>query len=314
MKIKKTFSWVQSFFKIARKSKPLQKVDSLHPARSDLYHWLLALSWKKFLILISVFYLVINIFFAYAYLTVNGIANTQAGSFKDAFFFSIQTLSTVGYGSMYPETLYAQILVTLEVWIGLLSVAILTGLMFARFSRPTARVLFSKVAVICPFNEVPTLMFRTANQRENQILEAQIQVSLVRNEVSSEGHYMRRFYDLDLWRSQTPMFGLSWQVMHPIDENSPLFGSSAEILAEENAELWVTLTGLDETFSQTIHARYSYTYREILWNKKLVDIFLQTSDGKYYIDISHFHDVIPFHPQEVNSTAKATTLLNRGRG
>ncbi len=256
---------------------------------------MLAISWPRFLILTTLFYLVINILFASAYLTAaNGIANTEPGAFKDAFFFSIQTLSTVGYGSMYPETIYAQILVTLEVWIGLLLVAILTGLMFARFSRPTARVLFSKVAVICPFNGIPTLMFRAANQRENQILEAQIKVSLVRNEISSEGHFMRRFYDLNLLRSQTPIFGLSWQVMHPIDEQSPLFNESSERLAEENIELWVTLTGLDETFSQTIHARYFYSYQNILWGMKLVNIFSQTSEGKYYIDINHFHDVLPF--------------------
>ncbi|ACB51887.1 K+ channel protein [Crocosphaera subtropica ATCC 51142] len=300
------------FFKIARRRKPLQQVDLLHSARSDLYHWLLALSWQKFLLLTTIFYLVTNIIFATAYLTAgDGIANAKPGSFKDAFFFSIQTLSTVGYGSMYPETIYAQILVTIEVWTGLLLLAILTGLMFARFSRPTARVLFSKVAVICPFNGVPTLMFRTANQRENQILEAQIQVSLVRNEISSEGHFMRRFYDLNLLRSQTPIFGLSWQVMHPIDKNSPLFGTSADILAQENAELWVTLTGLDETFSQTIHARYLYSYQDILWDMKLVDIFLQASDGKYYIDINRFHDVIAFYPKEVNSRVKTSRVADQ---
>ena len=292
--IKKIF-FTKPILKKLRTRKPLQQVDLFHPARTDLYHWLLAISWPRFLILTTLFYLVINILFASAYLTAaNGIANTEPGAFKDAFFFSIQTLSTVGYGSMYPETIYAQILVTLEVWIGLLLVAILTGLMFARFSRPTARVLFSKVAVICPFNGIPTLMFRAANQRENQILEAQIKVSLVRNEISSEGHFMRRFYDLNLLRSQTPIFGLSWQVMHPIDEQSPLFNESSERLAEENIELWVTLTGLDETFSQTIHARYFYSYQNILWGMKLVNIFSQTSEGKYYIDINHFHDVLPF--------------------
>ncbi|MEA5509726.1 ion channel [Crocosphaera sp. UHCC 0190] len=285
----------KSSLKPIKPKNPLQQIDLLHPARNDLYHWLLALSWPRFLLLTTIFYLGINIIFASAYLTTGeGIVNAKSGSFKDAFFFSIQTLSTVGYGSMYPETLYAQILVTLEVWTGLLLLTILTGLMFARFSRPTARVLFSQVAVICPFNGVPTLIFRAANQRENQILEAQIRVSLVRNEISSEGHYMRRFYDLELLRSQTPIFGLSWQIMHPIDEKSPLFGTSSELLAEEETELWVTLTGLDETFSQTIHARYFYNHQQILWDQKLVDIFRRSPDGKYYIDISRFHDVVPF--------------------
>ncbi|HAC65987.1 MAG TPA: ATP-sensitive inward rectifier potassium channel 10 [Cyanothece sp. UBA12306] len=279
--------------KVTRPLQTTQSVDLLHPARSDLYHWLLSLSWSKFLILISLFYLAINILFACAYLTAGeGIANAQPGSFKDAFFFSIQTLSTVGYGSMHPNSLYAQLLVTIEVWIGLLLVAILTGLMFARFSRPTARVLFSKVAVICPFDGVPTLMFRAANRRENQILEAQIQVSLVRDEVTKEGHHLRRFYDLNLLRSKTPVFGLSWQVMHPIDQTSPLYGISPESLEQVQGEIWVILTGLDETFSQTIHSRHSYSSQEILWNMSFADIFSRSPGGKYQIDISRLDDVI----------------------
>lgn len=286
----------KSFRNFIRPLQPPQRVDLLHPARSDLYHWLLALSWRKFLLLISLFYLCINILFACAYLTTgNGIANVQPGSFKDAFFFSIQTLSTVGYGSMYPETLYAQLLVTAEVWVGLLLVAILTGLMFARFSRPTARVLFSQVAVICPFNGVPTLMFRAANRRENQILEAQVQVSLVRDEITPEGHHLRRFYDLKLLRSQTPIFGLSWQVMHPIDETSPLYGVSAESLKRVEGEIWVALTGLDETFSQTIHARHSYSSADVFWNMCFVDIFSRSPEGQYQIDISRLDHIMPLN-------------------
>ncbi|GBF80742.1 ion channel [Aphanothece sacrum] len=266
-----------------------------HPASSDLYHWLLVISWSHFLLLISLFYGLINLIFALAYLTTgNGIANAQPGSFKDVFFFSIQTLSTVGYGAMYPQSFYAQILVTLEVLIGLLLLAILTGLMFARFSRPTARVIFSKVAVICSFNGVPTLIFRTANQRENQILEAQVRVSFIRNEITTEGHHLRRFYDLNLLRSQTPMFGLSWSVMHPIDENSPLYGASIDDLEAVDGEIWVTLTGLDETFSQTIHARYTYYWSNIVWNYKFVDIFTRSPNGQVYIDLKNFHNIVPF--------------------
>lgn len=264
----------------------------LHPAKNDLYHWLLSLSWTKFLILLNCFYLTINLLFAFAYLTTgNGIANAKPGSFKDVFFFSIQTLSTVGYGAMYPQTLYAQILVTIEVMVGLLLLAILTGLMFARFSRPTARVIFSRVAVICPYNGIPTLMFRAANQRENGILEAQVRVSLLRNEVSREGQQLRRFYDLNLLRSQTPVFGLSWLVMHPIDERSPLYGETVDSLIKVETEIWITLTGLDETFSQTIHSRYSYIVPEILWNMRFVDIFYKTIDGQRYVDLNRLHDV-----------------------
>jgi inward rectifier potassium channel len=269
-----------------------QPVDLLHPATQDLYHWLLSISWEKFLIIVVLFYFTLNSVFTAAYfLTGNGIANSKG--FADIFFFSIQTISTVGYGAMYPQTLTAQIIMAVEVLFGLLLLAILTGLMFARFAKPTARVIFSRVAVICPFDGIPTLMLRAANQRKNQILEAQIQVSVLRNEITVEGHKLRRFYDLNLTRSRTPVFGLSWLIMHPIDEASPLYGVGLESLQERDGEIWVTLTGLDETFSQTIHARYSYSFADIICNHRFVDIFSKSSDGRSFIDLRHFHDVIP---------------------
>ncbi|MGK7932485.1 MAG: ion channel [Microcystaceae cyanobacterium] len=279
------------FFPFLRNKNP---VALFHPATHDLYHWLLALRWRYFLILISLFYFSINCLFAFAYMTAqDGIANAESGSFKDAFFFSIQTLSTVGYGSMYPQSLYAQILVTVEIWLGLLLLTILTGLMFARFSRPTAKVLFSNVAVICPYNGTPTLMLRTANRRDNRILEAQVKLCFILNETSEEGHQLRRFYELELLRSQTPVFDLSWLIMHPIDQNSPLYGETIESLEEKEGEIGVMLTGLDETFSQTIHARYVYTPTHILHNQRFVDIFSRNAQGKTYIDLAHFHDVVP---------------------
>jgi inward rectifier potassium channel len=281
------------FIKSFRSLKQSSSNSFLHPATHDLYHWLLSLKWPHFLLLISLFYLGINLVFALAYMTTGeGITNAKPGSFKDAFFFSIQTLSTVGYGSMYPQSLYAQILVALETWTGLLMLTILTGLMFARFSRPTAKVIFSNVAVICPYNGIPTLMFRTANQRDNRILEAQIKVSFLCKETSQEGYQLRRFYDLQLLRSQTPIFGLSWLVMHPIDQNSPFYGETLESLTQKEAELWITLTGLDETFSQTIHTRHSYHPWEILDNHRFVDIFAKNAQGEVYINLKNFHDVI----------------------
>jgi inward rectifier potassium channel len=266
----------------------------LRPLQSDLYHWLLVISWRRFVLTMALFYFGLNVIFALIYLsTGGGIANAEPGSFKDAYFFSIQTLSTVGYGSMYPNTFVSQSIVSIEIFVGLLCIAVLTGLMFARFAKPTARVMFSDVAVICPFEGIPTLMFRAANQRNNRILEAHIQVSLLKDEITSEGHQLRRFYDLPLLRSQTPVFGLSWLVMHPIDESSPFYQKTREDLHIQGIEIWISLVGLDETFSQTIHTRYAYSTDNILWNQRFIDIFSQAEDGQWYIDLGKFHDTQP---------------------
>jgi inward rectifier potassium channel len=267
---------------------------SSHSLKSDLYHWLLTLSWPQFMGLIGLVYVASNTLFAFAYLAQpNSIHNAQPGSFLDAFFFSVQTMATIGYGALYPRTPYANAIVALEALVGLLGVAMVTGLAFARFSTPKAKVMFSDIAVIAPHNGVPTLMFRTANRRRNSILEAQIQVTLARNEMTKEGEFIRRLHDIHLIRSRTPIFSLSWTVMHPIDENSLLSGATPESLVQDEVELIVTLTGIDETVSQTIHARYSYVAEEILWNMRFVDILGKTSDGRRYVDYRCFHDVIP---------------------
>ena len=202
-------------------------------------------------------------------------------------------MATIGYGSMYPRTDYANTVVAIQALFGLWGVAMVTGLAFSRFSKPTARVIFSRVAAIAPFNGVQTLMYRTANQRFNQILEAQQRATLIRDEVTSDGDYMRRFYDLTLVRSQSPIFALTWTVMHVIDENSPLYKLSAKDLIEQQAEIVITLTGIDETVSQTIHARHSFVASEILWNMKFVDIISRTPQGKRVVDYTCFHEVKP---------------------
>ena len=278
-----------NFFKCF-KSKLFKHLE--HPV-SDLYHWLLTISWVNFLCLSCLFYFLINIIFAFAYLTTNnGIANAKEGSFSDAFFFSVQSLSTIGYGAMYPQTIYAQILVTFEVLVGLLLVAMMTGLIFARFAQPKARVLFSNVAIVCPFNGIPTLMLRVANQRDNRIIEARVKMSLLIDEISSEGIKLRRFYNLDLLRSESPSFRLSWLVMHPINQSSPLYQKNELFLATGDAEILIILTGLDETFSSIIHSRYVYKVQDLLWSMRFVDILHKRNGGKYYIDYQHFHDVI----------------------
>lgn len=261
----------------------------------DIYHFLLTISWLQFFILISLTYLILNTLFALAYLAGdNAITNAQPGSFLDAFSFSVQTMATIGYGAMYPQSLYAHILVTIEVFIGLLGLAMITSLMFTRFSRPTARVLFSNVAVICPYNGVSTLMFRIANLRNNWIVEAQVRVSLLLSETTTqEGYTIRRLYDLSLARQEIPFLALTWVIMHTIDENSPLFTLNKERLLQEDYQIFVTLVGLDATLSQTIHARHIYLNNEVIWNHHFVDVVRMTADGSRYIDETKFHDVIP---------------------
>jgi inward rectifier potassium channel len=193
---------------------------------------------------------------------------------------------------MYPKTFYANTIVTIEAMLGLVGIALLTGLAFARFSRPTARVVFSENMVIAPHEGIPTLIFRAANKRRNQILEAQLNVYLLRDEITAEGQYLRRIHDLRLVRNQTPGFTLTWIALHPIDESSPLYGVSTEALAETNATIIVTLNGIDETVSQVVHARHNYAPQDVLWNYRFVDLVQKTSDGHRYIDYKYFHDVV----------------------
>lgn len=265
-----------------------------HSYWRDPYHLLLTLPWSGFLTLTVLGYLIANALFALAYLAGgDGVENARPGNFFDAFFFSVQTMASIGYGAMHPRTDYANAVVTIEALTGLMGLAMGTGLMFARFSKPTARVTFSRIAVITPHDGVPTLMFRAANQRRNQILEAQMRVRLMRDEVSLEGQFMRRVYDLKLIRSQNPMFSLSWTAMHPIDEQSPLYGITPELLDKAETSLVVTLSGLDETVLQTIHSRHIYICKDILWNMRFVDIISKTKDGNRFVNYSRFHDVVP---------------------
>jgi inward rectifier potassium channel len=260
---------------------------------SDLYHFLLVASWPRLLAMLTVLYVGSNCLFAVAYLLGgDSIQGGRPHSFADAFFFSVQTMATIGYGNLLPRTVWANILVTFESLIGLLGLAVLTGLIFAKFSRPTARVLFSRVAVIAPWEGVPALIFRIANQRGNQIVEAHIHVVLARNEATAEGEVFRRLHDLDLIRDQTALFAFSWTVIHPVGDASPLHEATRASLVESEAEIIVSLTGLDESFSETVHARYSYRAEDIVWGARFVDVLSRLPDGRPHIDYSRFHDVI----------------------
>jgi inward rectifier potassium channel len=260
----------------------------------DPYHLMLTIPWTGFLAIITLTYLATNALFALLYsLGGDCIANAQPGSFLDKFFFSVQTLATIGYGAMYPKTVYANAIVTLEAMVGIVGVAVLTGLAFARFSRPTARVQFSRVAIIAPDEGRPTLKFRAANRRRNQILEAQMRVYLMRDEINADGQFIRRIHDLHLHRTQTPSFALTWLVLHTINESSPLYGMTAEDLIRTNSAIAITLSGIDETVTQVVNARHMYSAHEIIWNSRFVDVIYHTPDGHRYIDYNYFHDVEP---------------------
>ena len=257
----------------------------------DFYHGILTASWPGFVAQLALLFLTVNLVFATLYvIDRGGIANARPGSFADSFFFSVQTLGTLGYGVMAPRTLYANLLVTVESFTGILIIALFTGIIFARFSRPFARLVFSKVAVVTLFEGVPTMMFRAANQRGNSILDASINVSLAGNYTTREGVQMRRFQELKLIRSNNPLFALSWTVMHPIDETSPLYGIGLAEMIEHDMEIVVMLSGMDETISDRIYARHAYMAEEILWQRRFVDVVSVTSGGQRMVDLFRFHD------------------------
>jgi inward rectifier potassium channel len=260
----------------------------------DFYHRVLMFSWWQFLLMAALVYVAANIVFAALYFIQPGsIANAEAGSFADAFFFSVETFATLGYGVLSPATRYANWVMTVETFVGIMTVALTTGMLFARVSRPTARVLFSAVAVITTYQGQRALMVRMGNQRLSQIVEAKVGVTVLRSEWTQEGVFMRRFYDLKLLRGETPVFALSFTAMHVIDEASPLYGMDRSDLERDEIELLVTVSGLEERMGQTVHARYSYVADEIQFGRRFVNIFGLTDDGRRAIDYSRFHDTEP---------------------
>jgi inward rectifier potassium channel len=259
---------------------------------SDLYHQVLAMPLAGVLALMGATFIIINLVFAELYLWAGGVANLRPGDLWNAFFFSVETFGTIGYGYIYPQGLWANLLMTAETFVGLVYVALATGLVFARVSRPTARVTFSQQAVITEFDGVPTLMFRAANRRANLILEAEVLVSLARDATTAEGQSIRRFDELRIRRARTPLFALTWTVMHPIDEASPLWGATSEVLQAQRVELIIALSGVDDRYAQRVHARHSYDAGEIVWNKRLADILSVGPGGRRVIDFRRFHDLV----------------------
>jgi inward rectifier potassium channel len=264
----------------------------------DLYHYFMTVSWPRLFATIAVFFLVFDLLFECLFHLVPGcIANLNPPGFLGDFFFSVETLATVGYGDMHPQTLYGHVLAMFEIFVGLMMLAIITGIMFARFSRPRARFLFSRSAVVRPIDGKVTLMFRTANARQNVVQEASAALRMLRDEVTQEGFRIRRILDLPLVRSQHPVFSLGWTIMHIIDETSPLARESVQSLEAGAVTFILTLGGTDETTGQYLMAREEYASRSIHWNAAFRDVLESTDDGTLHIDYGKFHEVEPL-PQE----------------
>ncbi len=257
---------------------------------SDFFHMILKAKWGVVVAIVLVVFLLLNCGFAGLYLlTPNSIENARPDSFVDAFFFSVQTMATIGYGYMHPKGIFANFLATVEALLGLLGFALASALMFAKFSRPTAKIVFSEHALISVRNQKPILIFRLANERNNQIIEASMNLTMMKTEMTLEGERLRTFHDLKLLRSRTPVFALTWQVVHVIDENSPLFGLDKNSLALLEPEFVVTFSGVDDTYSQNVYVRHSYLFDEILWGRRFEDIFSRNERGLGVIDFKKFH-------------------------
>ncbi|HEX4497963.1 MAG TPA: ion channel [Thermoanaerobaculia bacterium] len=260
------------------------------------YHYLLTTSWPRFLGLIVVSYMVINAAFGAAYFACGPgqIEGSKAVSlpaqYLEDFFFSVQTFATIGYGAMHPEGLAANVLVTLESLVGLLGFALATGILFARFSQPTARILFSDKAIIAPYQQINAFEFRVANIRRNEMIQVEVVVMLTR--LKQDGTNNREFIPLKLERDKVVFFPLAWTIVHPIDEASPLFGATRESLQKCDVEVLILFSGIDEIFSQRVHTRSSYKAQEIVWGARFTNLFNPPRpDGTLSIDIGRLHDV-----------------------
>lgn len=274
----------------------------LHP-----YHLLLTISWRLFFVVVVSGYLLANLIFALAFLACGpGAIGGQppvafGGHFGRAFFLSVETLGTIGYGNIYPIGVAPNVIIMLESLTGLLMLALMTGLLFARFSRPTAALVFSKRAVVGPYRGRTGFMFRLTNARANQLLELEAKVLFSRMEGDS-----RHYDQLDLERKRVVFFPLSWTIVHPIDEKSPMWGMTDKELAERDAEFLVLLSGIDETFSQLVHARTSYKPSEIVFGHRFVNIYKPVrADGTVAIDVRRLGETEPA-PEEENWTDQET--------
>ncbi len=261
----------------------------------DVYHSILVMPWRAFFAMLAAAYVGINTIFAVLYMLGgdDALLNARPGNFADAFNFSVHTMATIGYGTISPNSAYTNGIVALEAFVGLVSTAVATGLVFAKFARPSANVLFSNVATLQTRDGVPHLVIRAANKRNARIVDAQFKMMLQHDTVTAEGDRIRKFHEVKLLNGTSPLLFLSWTLLHRIDADSPLKGHTAESLRAVNAELLVTVMGLDEVFVQTIHARHSYIVSELRWGEQFVDMLDRPPTGPMRVDYTRFHKTQP---------------------
>lgn len=260
----------------------------------NFYHMLISMSWAKFISLVAINFVLINFLFAYLYWLVGiqhlaGLSgNTPSDQFFDALFFSAQTITTVGYGRISPMGAPASILAAIESLMGVLGFALATGLLYGRFSRPEAKIIFSEKAIIAPYKGIQGFEFRIANMRTTQLIEVEVQLVLSWHNKKKN---IREFIELNLERTKISFLPLSWTIVHPIDEESPLYEVNQEELEDSGAEFIILIKAFDDAFAQTIYARSSYTPADMVWNVKFSGIFKKSSDGKTIMDISKISDI-----------------------
>lgn len=276
----------------------------------DAYHFLRTTTWTRLTLLFAGVFLAVNLLFA-AILYLGGAEVMNAHGFLDDFWFSVQTLATIGYGYLAPADGLANAVVTVESFVGISLTAVITGLVFARFATPYAKVIFSRVAIIAEHDGKRTLMFRMANARSTAIVEATCRVYVTRDEILAGGERMRRVYDLPLRRSTSPIFSMSWLATHTIDAQSPIADLTPDTLATASVNLIVTFQGIDDRLAATVHTRHAYNAEDIVFDRRFADIFLTDPEtGGRYLDFEVFHETVPVLPAsaevvEVNASAGA---------